>query len=185
MNVAKKKSARATAGKITPSNVEVVTRAEMERRFPPARLEASVASCGGQAVAGGDNPNYAPTPTVSDTDIASLRKAAFSKKYPQRFSLALIGLINGGKIQGRSEMMDRVKATEALHVERLKLMQEAHAINVVSAFMARVDAAQKLNKGPLPAHVVLDGYTVARVYDALRDAGYTTEGRDSGFRKRS
>ncbi len=115
------------------------------------------------------NRSVIPAPLIAPERIKELRKLAFKRK-GDGFEIGLRGLF-----------VDADKRA----TERLKGQQELHRINVVSGFMARVQAVEKLNGGPLPPFMAIDGYTVARVYDALRDAGYSVDGRDSGFRRRS
>lgn len=62
------------------------------------------------------------------------------------------------------------------HSDRIKEINNIHAIDTVSSFMAIVEAAGRLNGGPLPPAMVIGGRVVAKVYDALREAGYTANG---------
>jgi len=71
---------------------------------------------------------------------------------------------------GASEVHDNTRML-------LKIQSDAAAVNVVSGFMAICELAQKANDGALPPTLSLSGYTAAKVYDALKEVGYTANGR--------
>jgi hypothetical protein len=68
---------------------------------------------------------------------------------------------------------------EAAHTNALRTIYEINSINVVSAFLAEIEGVNALNKGSLPPSVMVSGFTLARIVAALRNAGYTTEGKGS------
>ena len=70
------------------------------------------------------------------------------------------------------------EGAERSAADRIKVMHEAQQINVVCAFLAEMNAIATLNTGPLPRAVMIAGYTLARVVDALRQAGYTEDGKE-------
>ena len=123
-------------------------------------------------------PKYIEPPLVSTETVERLRHMARNRKYPESFEIALRSLVVDGKVTGRKEAEQR-------HIDHVKQIAEVHAINTVCGFMAIVKDHESRNKGPLPPSVTLSGYTVAKIYDALRDAGYTENGKDSGFRRRA
>jgi hypothetical protein len=61
-------------------------------------------------------------------------------------------------------------------VEKLK---EIHRISTVCGLISIVEHSEKLN-GNLPPTMIVSGYMVARVVDALRKAGYTRDGLNGG-----
>ena len=65
------------------------------------------------------------------------------------------------------------------HIETLKHIHEANAINVVCAFVATANAMAKANRGPMPETVIVSGFQLARVVDALEKAGYSADGLKS------
>ena len=60
---------------------------------------------------------------------------------------------------------------------RIRQQSETHSMNVVCAFIAEMNGIAALNRGPLPRALMVSGYTLARVCDALRQAGYTEDGK--------
>lgn len=76
------------------------------------------------------------------------------------------------KAEGREEAQK-----EARH--RADMAREMTKIAVVSGFIATADQLAKLNGGPMPQTAVISGYTLARVIDALRDAGWSENGKTS------
>jgi len=57
-------------------------------------------------------------------------------------------------------------------------------INVVAGFLATINGAAAANRGPLPRSMVISGYVLARVVDALTQAGYTEDGfKSDGIRR--
>jgi len=117
-----------------------------------------------------------PRPLVSTETIERLRKLAHDKKDPENFAINLRTMYVDGKASGRKESDER-------NTQTLKAIREAADIQVVCGFMAIVKHAEKIN-GALPPVVAIAGHTVAKIYDALRDAGYTENGKDAGFRAR-
>lgn len=112
-------------------------------------------------------------PLITGDKIERLRAIAATPQdpgEPDAFAIALRASLVDAKVKGRREVEDQ-------HVQTLKTVHEVNSINVVSAFCAEIEAIQKLNGGPLPPSLMLSGYTVARVYSALRDAGYTADGK--------
>lgn len=95
-----------------------------------------------------------------------------------------------GHIKGDSPLMEETIRRELLdaqamgtreahdhHRMMLKIQSDAAAVNVVSGFMAICELAQQANGGALPSTMSMSGYTAAKVYDALKEVGYTTNGR--------
>lgn len=74
--------------------------------------------------------------------------------------------------------VDGERKAEAAGVERMHTQIEAQHINVVCAFLAEMSGIAALNRGPMPRAVMVSGYTVARILDALRKAGYTEDGKE-------
>lgn len=73
------------------------------------------------------------------------------------------------KFEGQKESDERSLAN-------LRSVNEGHAINVVSSFLSVVEGIGKANGGPLPRSVMMSGFVIARVADALRKSGYTEDG---------
>lgn len=71
------------------------------------------------------------------------------------------------------------KETDQRHMDQMKRIHEQNAINVVCAFMAECEGMATENKGPLPKTIVVSGFTMARVIDALTKAGYSADGLKS------
>lgn len=109
-----------------------------------------------------------------DGDGIEMMRALARHKYKpgevDQFAIGLRARLVEAKVTGGRQ-------ADEINTNLLKTVHEVNRINVVSAFMARLEGVQKLNNGPLPPTVFVDGFTLARVYDALRDAGYTTEGK--------
>lgn len=79
----------------------------------------------------------------------------------------------------RRELVEARKTGEnnaaAKHASTVNMMTESHRICMVSSLIAIVEHAEKLN-GSLPPTMVVSGYLLAKVVDALRLAGYTSDG---------
>jgi hypothetical protein len=93
------------------------------------------------------------------------------------FEIGLRAKLVDAKVAGKKE-------AEQANTALLKQVHEVNRINVVSAFIAELEGVAAANGGTIPKTLVVSGYTLARVLDALRDAGHTTEGKE-GIRKRT
>lgn len=124
-------------------------------------------------------------PSIDPELLTRLKKLAATRNSKPDFEIALRSLFFEGKAAGRMEQIFLADDAEKHQQERLKSVMEANAICVVSGFMAIVKHAERYAAGALPPTMTFTGYTVAKLYDALRDAGYTENGKDSGFRRRS
>lgn len=125
---------------------------------------------------GGDTQGLATTGVAGliDGDGIEMMRALAQHEYKpgeiDQFAIGLRARLVDAKVTGGRQ-------ADEINTNLLKTVHEVNRINVVSAFMAEMDGVQKLNGGPLPPSMMVSGYTLARVYDALRDAGYTTEGK--------
>lgn len=122
-----------------------------------------------QQVAGARG-NAPPAPS----ETAEIVKLARGKNPLEAVENKLMMLKANARYGGMEE------AEEAASKQRAQA-REVMEINVISAFMARLNAAAKFNGGPLPLTFIVDGYTLARVCDALHKAGYDAD----GLRKRN
>lgn len=90
----------------------------------------------------------------------------------------------GQRIKLRAALVEaRVTATSMADDRwrgQMDTIKTAHNIAIVSGFMAIVESMDQFNNGTLPHTVTLTGHTVAKVYDALRKAGYTRDGMSGG-----
>lgn len=68
-----------------------------------------------------------------------------------------------------------VATTDEAYQGQLRAVTEANRIKMVSGLIAIAEHAEKLNGG-LPHTMVVSGYTLAKVIDALKLAGYTRDG---------
>lgn len=160
--------------------------AEVAARLPAGTMVATHDETKGWTVKGQGGASQSEAyalahPLIPADRIAFLRKLAL-KRDPGSFEIQLRSLFVDGKVAARDDFLAERMAASRANVDQLKAMVEASAIKVVSSFMARIKGMEAGNQ-PLPASFVLDGYTAARIYDALRDAGYTTEGKQGGIRK--
>ena len=115
---------------------------------------------------------------ISDEQIDRLRGAAKVKPKKMEsghivdgFAIGLRASLLEAQISGKSE-------AEKEALRRIKANLEAQSINVVCAFVAEMNGIAALNRGPLPPSVMVSGYTLARVLDALKQAGYTENGKE-------
>lgn len=134
-------------------------------------------------------------------------KAAERAKTKRKKPLVVQGLIETTATQERSlfdDAVDRVLGPDVALAQRIamrrelvdahiqgennaaakygaqaKMNSEGHAISMVSSLIAIVEHSERLN-GSLPPTMVLPGYMVAKVVDALRKAGYTRDGLNGG-----
>lgn len=119
-------------------------------------------------------------PIISGEEIERVRALAKAKHVPNEpdsFAIAMRANLVDAKVRGKRD-------AEEAHVSLLRTVHEVNALNVVCAFVAEIEGIQALHRGTLPPTLMLSGYTVARVYSALRDAGYTSEGK-GGVRRES
>ena len=129
-------------------------------------------------------PKAPPPPLLEDAELLRLRKLARgrSTNVNDSFAIAVRSNMADAVVRGRKEMHEEVKRTEDIALESVKSNNEAHAIAVVSGFIAIVKHAGKYMGGPLPPTMTFTGHTVSKVYDALRAAGYTEEGKQGAIR---
>ncbi len=121
-------------------------------------------------------------PTVPADTIERIKKLARARS-DGGLGIALRSLFTEGRAAGRKLAgIERDTLIGEAH-ERLSTQIQANNIKTVCSFMCRIKGMEDGGKG-LPPFFVLDGWTAARVYDALREAGYTTEGKQGGIRKR-
>lgn len=109
----------------------------------------------------------------------NLRKLARGKSEQQaaEFGIALRAKLVDAKVTGKKE-------AEEANLATLKTVYETNRINVVCAFLSEMEGLASIGNGPLPKVVMVSGFTLARVIDALRDAGYSSEGKGGGIRSR-
>lgn len=129
---------------------------------------AEAAQRGAIAGAGQDT---AEQPLISESEIQHLHKLAHPRKNLQEFETALRAQIIDAKTRGRRSADDET-------ARRLQSIYEINRINVVSALLCEVAHVERHGK-PLPKTWILSGYTLARVVEALREAGYTEEGKNA------
>lgn len=159
-------------------------------KFAEAMTELKAAqgeyASGGMAI--GAAP-AAPAPLIDGEEIERLRKLAAKrhrsdKQEPDAFAIGLRTIMVDSKNRGRGEALIEVDVADKRSIDALKAQREAHAISMVSGFIAIVKHAEKYLGSGLPPTMTFTGHTIAKVYDALRDAGYTEDGKDAGFRPR-
>lgn len=107
------------------------------------------------------------------TDVA---EKLVANKNGEHFAIELRAALIDARIQGENK-------SAAIYGPQIENITEAHRISIVSSFMAIVEAMERENKG-LPATITMSGYTIAKVYDALRKAGYTRDGLNGGGKAR-
>jgi hypothetical protein len=111
-----------------------------------------------------------PDPIVSKDAAENLMKVARHKNTsPEAFQSELLRIAANAKYEAKKEAQDE-------HRKAIIRNNEQHHINAVCAFIAELEGLSRENGGPMPQAVVLSGYTVARVIDALKKAGYSAEG---------
>lgn len=160
--------------------------AREDRKREERRAANKAALSGGQTVGNGNGGGaivaeqstdkewrlQPPVPHVGDGEMDLLRMLAKKKSDPH------------GEFPHEIRMMVNRNRAEASRIalqgsgEAAQRQMEAQRINVVCAFLAEMEGVAALNKGPLPRCVMIAGYTLARVVDALRQAGYTAEGKE-------
>lgn len=128
-------------------------------------------------VAAAMNRNMAPNTgaavqSTNPLDEACDRVLGAGNGSPEQ-RIALRRELVDARVIGRKEFEDRWR-------DEFKITEESHRINVVSGFMATIEASEKLNNGALPVSLTIAGYTAAQVYDALRKAGYSSRGLVGG-----
>ena len=74
-------------------------------------------------------------------------------------------------------LQSAIKEIENKYRQQMIDASKINHINVVCAFIADMEGTASLNGGALPPSVMVSGYTVARIIDVLRQAGYDTEGK--------
>lgn len=121
---------------------------------------------------------------IASDEIERLRKYAREKVKDgengslDSFSIALRGTLVTARVKG-------VRQTQDVEHEKRKAIYDANRIAVVSGFIATVEAMAKRQGGELNPVVTISGYTVARVIEALRLAGYTENGKNAPRRDMS
>lgn len=148
-------------------------------RLNPNRTIKSIAreaQLSGQVASVGVEMAVTP-PIIEPAEIERLR--AIAKKKPidkgtHTFDPFAIG-VRAALLEARR---DGERKAETAGVERMHTQIEAQHINVVCAFLAEMSGIAALNRGPMPRAVMVSGYTVARIVDALRKAGYTEDGKE-------
>lgn len=114
-----------------------------------------------------------PEPLVHMIHAEGLLKQARRKDATaEQIHETLIQIGRGVQYKARAE-------ADVRHIEALKQVHEANAINVVCAFVAAAEGWARSNGGPMPATAVIAGHTLARVVDALKNAGYSADGLKS------
>ena len=103
---------------------------------------------------------------MSDEKISALMKSA---KNAEDFKLRLGGMLAAARHEAVG------KSTDERH-EQVKTNDKAWGIAIVCALIAKCETLEKVHRS-IPKTVIVDGLTLARVVDALRDAGYTSEGK--------
>lgn len=68
---------------------------------------------------------------------------------------------------------------------RADMAREMTKVAVVSGFIAHANLMAKINGGPMPQVVTMNGFTLARVLDALSDAGWSEDGKTSMGRRQA
>lgn len=114
---------------------------------------------------------------ISTEELERLRSKAQERTNEKvdGFGISVRAALIGARIFGRKqETVD--------HAKRLETLMEVQNINVVSAFIAEMNGIAAMNRGPLPPVIMVSGYTLARVLDALRRAGYTENGKEGAKR---
>lgn len=127
-------------------------------------------------VSGGWRPVQDPNPYLDPDDLERLRHYAREKKRPQDFEIAI-----RGRLVDSYKSAERKAADETR--EKLKAMADANRIAVVAAFIATVEAQAARQGGELNPVLNISGYTIARVVEALRLAGYTENGKGAPRRE--
>lgn len=112
---------------------------------------------------------------IGDEYLETLRAAArkkpkSSKEEHDSFGIAMRAALVTQRAHGRRQVEESER-------EKRKAIYDANRIAVVSGFIATVEAAARHNKGELAPTVVTSGYTIARIIEALRLAGYTENGK--------
>lgn len=76
------------------------------------------------------------------------------------------------------------KDAEESHAAVVQNLLKQQGINTVASFLCAANGAAKANGGPLPRSMVVSGYVLAKVVDALTQAGYTEDGfKSDGIRR--
>lgn len=116
-------------------------------------------------------------PFVSMGRAEVLMKLARKKSInPETFHNELVRLAALHRLEAKQE-------ASTLYMEHLKRARETNDINVVCAFIASVEGVMRANGGSLSPSIVVAGYTVARVLEALKAAGYSESGLKSMSRQ--
>lgn len=114
-----------------------------------------------------------PEPLVHPIHAEDILKTARRKDAtPELIHQALLRI--GNDVRSKTKREDEIK-----RIEDAKRLNEINAINVVCAFVAAAEGWAKANGGPMPKTAIIAGYTLARVVDALHNAGYTADGLKS------
>lgn len=98
--------------------------------------------------------------------------------------LATLARKKGGKDEIQSRLMmatataayEGERAADKRHMQAVRAIHEANTDKVVCAALAVFECDPRFRNGFDPA-VMLSGYTLARIVDALNRAGYTAQGR--------
>jgi hypothetical protein len=114
----------------------------------------------------GDAPLVSKPWYETEERVAELMVAA---KKPELFKHILSTRFSAARTEARA-----VAQKEGM--EAVSQNTKGWGIAIVSAFVAKCETMEKLNKG-MPRTAIVDGLTLARIVDALRDAGYTADGK--------
>jgi hypothetical protein len=109
-------------------------------------------------------------PIITSETIERLRSLSRRRDKPMDFEIGLRSALIDAKARGKREQAD---VTEAY----TRQQRDAHNINVVCGFIAEMQAIENATAAGLPPSLIIAGYTVARVVDALRAAGYNADGK--------
>lgn len=121
----------------------------------------------GRTAASVDHAPLVSKPWYENEDtIADLMKMA---KKPDEFRRRLESVTSAARTEARA-----VAQKEGM--EAVSENSKAWQISIVSAFLAKCETLEQVHRG-MPKTAVIDGLTLARIVDALRDAGYTSEGK--------
>ena len=115
------------------------------------------------------------TEIIEQDQIERLRKHARNRKHKDSFDIGVRSAVMTGVSRGRTEVAEQTR-------EKLRAVYDANRIAVVSGFISEMNAVAKATGGPLPPTTIVSGYTLARVLEALREAGYTESGKEGGRR---
>jgi hypothetical protein len=131
---------------------------------------------------GAQTQGWAPIPT-HDELIAQSRAEEITKLARSKGG-AKEEIVKRLACWGRIAEVEARKEAEVANMDSIKMLTKQMHINVVASFLAQVNGMAAANRGPLPRSMVVSGYTLARVVDALNQAGYTEDGfKSDGIRR--